>query len=212
MSESQTRNFISLYESGRATSEEIDDYVAKWHQTTTHESLHDYLGMSWEEYSAWVKDPKILPQILNTHRAGRPLGGAKLQATQASGSNNKAPPQTKVLTIGREINLSGQITACDYVIVEGKVEAQLTDSRFLEVNETGQFKGSAEVEEAEIRGRFEGRLRVRGRLLIRGGGKVSGEITYGRVEIERGGEISGTVQSITTGAHSASSSSSAAAE
>lgn len=138
---------------------------------------------------------------------------AAVQATATSGSQSSSSnAEPKVLLIGREISLTGQITACDKVVVEGRVEAQLTDSRFVEITESGQFKGSAEVDEAEIRGRFEGRLSVRGRLLIRGTGKVSGEIAYGQVEIECGGEISGTVQTVAAGARPASSSSSAAAE
>ena len=156
--------------------------------------------------------PTFRPEI-----AKRPVDLAPKAVVQATAGS--APPSTatstsnaepKVLLIGREISLTGQITACDKVVVEGRVEAQLTDSRFVEITESGQFKGSAEVEDAEIRGRFEGRLSVRGRLLIRGSGKVSGEIAYGQVEIECGGEISGTVQTVAAGGRS--SSSSAAAE
>lgn len=157
--------------------------------------------------------PTFRPEIAK--RPSTELPKATTPATQAtahataSGNRSEGHPEAKVLMIGREISLSGQITACDRVIVEGKVEAQLTDSRFVEVSETGQFKGSAEVEEAEIRGRFEGRLSVRGRLLIRGSGKVSGEIAYGQVEIECGGEISGTVQTVAAGSRPASSSAAA---
>lgn len=159
--------------------------------------------------------PTFRPEIAK--RPGVDLPKAVVQGTasamppsapSSSKSDHTADP--KVLLIGREISLNGQITACDKVIVEGKVEAQLTDSRFVEVSESGQFKGSAEVEEAEIRGRFEGRLSVRGRLLIRGSGKVTGEIAYGQIEIECGGEISGTVQTVAAGGRS--SSTSAAAE
>jgi cytoskeletal protein CcmA (bactofilin family) len=35
---------------------------------------------------------------------------------------------------------------------------------------------------------------VRKRLLIRAGGRVLGTITYGEIEIESGGEISGAVE------------------
>lgn len=162
--------------------------------------------------------PTFRPEIAKRPTAELPKASAQATAqATASGNRSEGHPEAKVLLIGREISLSGQITACDRVIVEGKVEAQLTDSRFVEVSESGQFKGSAEVEEAEIRGRFEGRLSVRGRLLIRGSGKVSGEIAYGQVEIECGGEISGTVQTVAAGSRpatssSTSSSSSAAAE
>lgn len=121
-----------------------------------------------------------------------PAAAAPAAAPAAPRSNDA--PEPKVLIIGREISLNGQITACDKVVVEGKVEATLTDSRFIEIAETGQFKGSAEIDDAEIRGRFEGKLTVRGRLLIRGTGKVMGEIAYGQIEVECGGEITGTVQ------------------
>ncbi|QDO96662.1 hypothetical protein FNB15_04930 [Ferrovibrio terrae] len=150
--------------------------------------------------------PTFRPEI-----AKRPMDLAPKALVQATAGAAPATParsdnhaEPKVLLIGREISLSGQITACDKVVVEGRVEAQLTESRFVEITETGQFKGSAEVEEAEIRGRFEGRLSVRGRLLIRGSGKVSGEIAYGQVEIECGGEISGTVQTVASGGRLAS--------
>lgn len=46
---------------------------------------------------------------------------------------------------------------------------------------------------------------MRGRLLIRGSGRVSGEIAYGQVEIECGGEISGTVQTVAAGGRKAAS-------
>lgn len=148
--------------------------------------------------------PTFRPEIAK--RPGVDLAPkAVVQATAASAAPRSEGAEPKVLLIGREISLNGQITACDKVIVEGRVEAQLTESRFVEITETGQFKGSAEVEEAEVRGRFEGRLSVRGRLLIRGSGKVSGEIAYGQLEIECGGEISGTVQTVAAGSRTASS-------
>ena len=107
------------------------------------------------------------------------------------------PPETidgKRLTVGREICLSGEITACEVLVVEGKVEASLSDSRAIEVAEGGFFKGNAEIDNAEIAGRYEGNLTVRDRLLVRATGKVSGSIRYRRLEVELGGEIVGDTQ------------------
>lgn len=100
----------------------------------------------------------------------------------------------KRLTVGREICLSGEITACDILVVEGRVEASLGDSRAIEIAETGFFKGNAEIDNAEIAGRYEGNLTVRDRLLVRATGKISGSIRYRRLEIELGGEIVGDMQ------------------
>ncbi len=99
------------------------------------------------------------------------------------------------LTVGREISLSGEIASCDTLIVEGSVEANLTNCRDVDIAETGLFKGSAEIDNADVRGTFEGNLVVRKRLLIRSTGQVSGTIRYGQIEIELGGQISGDVQS-----------------
>jgi cytoskeletal protein CcmA (bactofilin family) len=111
-----------------------------------------------------------------------------------------APPprrettEHRKLIVGREIALSGEITSCDRLVVEGSVEANLANCHDVDIAESGLFKGSASIEEAEIRGRFEGTLTVRKRLLIRATGKVNGTIRYGQIEIEAGGQISGEVQ------------------
>ena len=98
------------------------------------------------------------------------------------------------LIVGREISLSGEINSCDKLIVEGSVEANLQNCHDVELAETGLFKGSATIDDIEVRGRFEGNLIVRKRLLIRATGKVSGTIRYGQIEIECGGQISGDIQ------------------
>lgn len=106
----------------------------------------------------------------------------------------KRDAETRKLIVGREISLSGEITACDRLVVEGSVEANLANCRDIDIAESGLFKGSASIDDAEIRGRFEGTLNVRRRLLIRATGKVIGTVRYGQIEIECGGQISGDVQ------------------
>ncbi|HJU19561.1 MAG TPA: polymer-forming cytoskeletal protein, partial [Stellaceae bacterium] len=103
-------------------------------------------------------------------------------------------PEARMLIVGRDISLSGEITSCEKLVIEGSVEANLSNCRDVDIAETGLFKGSASIDEAEIRGRFEGSLTVRKRLLIRASGRVSGTIRYGQLEIECGGQISGEVQ------------------
>lgn len=100
------------------------------------------------------------------------------------------------LKVGRNICLSGEITCCERLIVEGRVEATLTDARVIEISQTGFFKGNAEVDEAEISGRFEGNLVARHKLVIHKSGRVNGSVRYGRIIIESGGEISGDMASL----------------
>lgn len=100
----------------------------------------------------------------------------------------------KTLVVGREISLAGQIAACDKLVVEGRVEAELEHCRQLDVAPTGFFKGSADIDEAEICGRVEGNLVVRKRLRVRSTARIKGSVTYGQIEVEAGGEIVGDVQ------------------
>ena len=96
------------------------------------------------------------------------------------------------LIIGRDIRVKGEIESCQNLIVEGQVEASLA-AETLHVLNAGLFKGSAEVERADIAGTFEGTLTVRGRLSIKASGRVSGRVRYARINIEAGGEIAGEV-------------------
>src|SRR5690242_18663082 len=52
-------------------------------------------------------------------------------------NNNEA----KRLTVGRDICVRGEITACDVLVVEGRVEASISGSNLIEIAETGLFKG-----------------------------------------------------------------------
>jgi cytoskeletal protein CcmA (bactofilin family) len=106
----------------------------------------------------------------------------------------RSETEHRKLIVGREIALSGEITSCDRLVVEGSVEANLANCRDIDIAESGLFKGSASIEEAEIRGRFEGTLTVRKKLLIRSTGKVVGTVRYTQIEIEAGGQLAGDIQ------------------
>jgi cytoskeletal protein CcmA (bactofilin family) len=106
----------------------------------------------------------------------------------------KSETATRKLVVGRGIVFSGEITSCDCLVVEGTVKANIAGCHEIDIAEGGLFTGSASVDSAEIRGRFEGAINVSGRLLIRASGKVAAEVRYHQIEIERGGEISGQIR------------------
>ena len=98
------------------------------------------------------------------------------------------------LTVGPNIKLKGvEITDCDTLVVEGTVEATM-DSRVMHITEIGAFKGSADIDFAEIHGEFNGDLTVRQKLVIYATGRVTGKIRYGKVVIEEGGQLMGDIQ------------------
>jgi cytoskeletal protein CcmA (bactofilin family) len=116
-------------------------------------------------------------------------------ASRASVPANRGSAK-RVLTVGPDIQMKGEITSCDRVVIDGMVDATMRDVHTVELTETGSLKGTAEVEDAEISGTFEGDITVRGKLTVHASGRIRGNITYGEIEIQRGGQISGNIRNI----------------
>lgn len=117
-----------------------------------------------------------------------PQSGAQATAVGALPEDNR-------LIVGRNIHLKGEIGSCDTLVVEGRVEASMR-SRIIQTAESGVFIGEAEVETAEIRGRFEGKLTALKRLVVHSTGRVVGTVRYGSIIIEEGGRIGGDIEEI----------------
>lgn len=115
---------------------------------------------------------------------------------QPESQRGLATSEGRKMVIAAEITLSGQISKCDYLVVEGGVEGMRYDGRSLEVTESGFFNGSIEVDSADIAGVFEGIMHVRGRLSIQPTGRITGTVRYGELEINAGGQVNGELQSI----------------
>ena len=108
------------------------------------------------------------------------------------------PGEGSKLIVGPGVKLKGvEITDCDTLVVEGRVESAL-DSRVIQIAEHGVFNGTASIDIAEIHGRFDGELTARKQLVIHASGRVSGKIRYGKIKIEEGGEISGDIGALST--------------
>ena len=113
-------------------------------------------------------------------------------AEHVSARGNEVDRRTMI--VGPGMTFSGEIASCDRLIIEGSISATLPKCQHVIIAETGVFSGHVSTDNADVRGRFDGELVVRKRLLIRAGGHVSGNITYGEIEIESGGGISGTIE------------------
>ena len=145
-------------------------------------------------------------------RRGAHLGvpAPGLRTTRSGGGGGPTgggrPNEGRSLVVGREIRLSGEITSCERLVVEGNVEADLTDSRSLEISEHGSFKGNARVELCEVAGHFQGELTVNDTLVVKASGRIEGKLRYREMEVERGGKIVGSTEQLGSGSDSGSTS------
>lgn len=146
------------------------------------------------------KDAKPAPAAPTNQRPNEPVRiDAPAPAPAPTTLARSADGKGSKLIVGPDIKLKGvEITDCDTLVVEGRVEASM-DSRVIEIAEQGVFQGTAGIDVAEINGRFEGELTARKQLVIRATGKVTGKIRYGKLMIEEGGELVGDVGTLTAG-------------
>ncbi len=142
------------------------------------------------------REPDAYNQRQNSPNAATAAGNASAAAasvTTTAANSTAAKEGESKLTVGPNIKLKGvEITDCDTLVVEGSVEATM-DSRVIQISERGSFKGSAEIDIAEIRGAFDGNLTVRQKLVIYSTGKVTGRVRYGKLVVEEGGQLSGEI-------------------
>lgn len=72
------RTYMDLLLSGEVLQEDIDDFVAQWHEApqdsaVARQSLEDFLGMTWDEYRLWVEHPESLRFIAAARKAKQPV-------------------------------------------------------------------------------------------------------------------------------------------
>lgn len=64
-------NFIQSCLEGDAFLSEIDDFIDSWHEGDSNLSLHEFLGMTRDEYEIWLKNPDMLPFIIRARKDGK---------------------------------------------------------------------------------------------------------------------------------------------
>lgn len=147
--------------------------------------------------------------------APQPAPASMLRPEPARPPAPAAKPERRTLVVGRGISLSGTITDCERLVVEGTVEAALHNGSELTIASGGTFKGEIELDEADVTGTFDGAMTVRVALVVRATGRVLGNVRTRRLTVEEGGQISGSIEMISEklptsqGASSASSTASA---
>ncbi|MBV8914046.1 MAG: polymer-forming cytoskeletal protein [Acetobacteraceae bacterium] len=115
-------------------------------------------------------------------------------------ARSREPAERRTLVVGRGISVQGTVQDAERLVVEGTVEASMIHATELSIAQGGIFKGTVEVEEAEIAGTIDGTLTARGDLIVRSTGKLLGTANYRRLQVEDGGQIVGELKMINDGA------------
>ena len=62
-------SFVDAVLAGRATTDDVDDWVEQWHTTDTGDiELHEFLGLDEREMESWLGEVATLDEIIVRRR------------------------------------------------------------------------------------------------------------------------------------------------
>ncbi|MGC9197501.1 MAG: bactofilin family protein [Acidobacteriaceae bacterium] len=96
--------------------------------------------------------------------------------------------------IGREIHFRGEVSGSADLIIDGELDGtiRLSGAR-LTIRAEGRVRASISAQEVIIAGRVEGEIRAPGRVELRDGSVVLGDVCTAHLSIEEGATVRGAV-------------------
>lgn len=102
-SEAETPSFFELYSRGDVAGDSIHDHIDAWHDrfqgVDDHPPLHDYLGLTRDEYEVWLYDPFSLPCIRQSRLPGRSLDAVMAERLATLRAASRREDATIILSL-----------------------------------------------------------------------------------------------------------------
>lgn len=97
-------SFFDRYSRGEASPDDIEDDIARWHETykdqASYPPLHEFLGLTHDEYEVWLSDPFALPCILRARLSGNDLIEIMVERYEELRTANRTTDGTIVFSLG----------------------------------------------------------------------------------------------------------------
>jgi cytoskeletal protein CcmA (bactofilin family) len=105
-----------------------------------------------------------------------------------------SPPDQVISIIGPGMKVVGDCDTEGAVRIEGTVDGNVRAGKAVVVGEAGVVNGDIFTQDAVISGTVTGTLRAESRLEINATSRIQGEVSAGRMQLEEGAILNGTVQ------------------
>jgi cytoskeletal protein CcmA (bactofilin family) len=105
---------------------------------------------------------------------------------------NEQNEQKGNLIIGEGVTVTGTFSIPSKAVINGTLNGELSADEIM-VGKQGKLTGKITARNADVHGETHDTLTISNHLILRSTGKIHGRATYGELEIERGGLVSGTV-------------------
>ncbi len=94
-----------------------------------------------------------------------------------------------------DLVIEGDVVSKGAVEVNGRVQGSLS-AQSVTISKTGEVYGSLKAQNANVNGSVQGDVRIRELIRIGDTGSVSGDVEYGRIAMDQGGELSATLRNV----------------
>ena len=113
-----------------------------------------------------------------------------------NGKSNTAPSAgpAGLNTLVKGTQVEGSIVAPSDFRIEGTLEGDLDCQAKLIIGPSGKVTGQVKCKTAMIEGNFDGTLTVAELLEVRDSARVEGDVTYGKIKIDAGAVLLGTIK------------------
>ena len=129
---------------------------------------------------AAAQEPKDLPTNKKSADAMRPLD---------------ATPERVTGWLGSSLQVKGEISGTEDLLIEGPVEGLIQlDGRKLTVGTEARLTANINAREVVVYGYVKGNVRATGKIEIKKGGSVNGNLTTAQIMIEEGADFKGTIE------------------
>mgnify|MGYP000285726137 CR=1 FL=1 len=88
--------------------------------------------------------------------------------------------------IAQDTKLVGDITSSSPIRIDGTLEGNLTTQGKVVVGKMGSIKGILKGSNADIEGKFSGKIELSGTLVLKATAQIEGEVMIGKLSVEPG--------------------------
>jgi len=104
-----------------------------------------------------------------------------------------APPAPRSASIGKTIQIRGEIYAEEELLVDGDVEGVIEVRHKLTVGPNGKLKASVKAKEVVVAGSVDGNIEASDRISIQHGARITGDLKTASIVIDDGAYFKGGI-------------------
>lgn len=139
----------------------------------------------------WSTNKPNAPQAM----APEPKGSSTDKRATNTMRPSDSTPEQDTGWLGSSLCVKGDITGTQDLLIDGSVEGLIElEERKLTVGPTARLTADVNAGDVVVHGHVKGNVRAKGRIEIRKGGSIIGNLTTAQIMIEDGADFKGSIE------------------